>query len=73
MVTIEEPEIAANTEQASTQATAMPPGTGRVMAASMSIRRWAIEPRVMTLPHRMNSGMERISSLSSPIHMSSMM
>ena len=46
-------------------ATASPPGSGFVSAARMRISRWAMEPRVITLPHRMNSGIDRITSLSS--------
>ena len=63
--------MAAKIEQDNTQATARPPGNGRVTAANRSINRCAIDPRVMTLPHRMNNGIDRISSLSSPIHISS--
>ena len=73
MVTIEEPDIAANMPQLKIAATARPPGKGRVMAAMMAIKRLAVEPCVITLPHRMKSGIERINSLSSPTHMSSMM
>jgi len=73
IVTIDEPEMAANTAHDSTQATAMPPGRGFVTEPRMRISRCAIEPRVITLPHRMNSGIDRITSLSRPTHMSSMM
>ena len=73
MVTIDEPEMAANTAQERMVATASPPGSGLVSAERMRISRCAIEPRVMTLPHRMNSGIDRITSLSRPTHMSSMM
>ena len=48
MVTIEEPEMAANTAQERMVATARPPGNGLVMAARMRISRCAIEPRVIT-------------------------
>ena len=73
MVTIEEPEMAANTAQERMVATAMPPGSGLVMADRMRMSRCAMEPRVITAPHRMKSGIDRITSLSRPTHMSSMM
>ena len=73
MVTIEEPEMAANTAQERIVATAIPPGSGRVTAERMRMSRWAMEPRVITLPHRMKRGIDKITSLSSPTHMSSMM
>ena len=73
MVTIDEPEIAANTPQLCVHATARPPGRCSVSEAAMSISRRAVEPLVITPPHRMNIGIDRISSLSSEIHMSSMM
>ena len=73
MVTIEEPEMAANTAHERMVATAIPPGIGFVSVDRMRISRCAMEPRVMTLPHRMKSGIDRITSLSSPTHMSSTM
>jgi hypothetical protein len=73
IVTIEEPEIDANSAQVSTQATPSPPGRRRVSASMTPIRRRAVVPRVITDPHSMNSGIDRISSLSSPTQMSSMM
>ena len=73
MVTMLEPEIAAKMPQLKIAATASPPGRGRVRAAMMAISRLAVEPCVITLPHRIKSGIDRMSSLSSPTHMSSMM
>lgn len=73
MVTMDEPEMAAKTPQLMTHATAMPPGSGRVSAEAMAIRRRDVLPLVMTPPHSTNMGIERISSLSSETHMSSMM
>ena len=73
IVTIDEPEMAAKMAQLRMQATAMPPGSGRVTADRMRIRRLAVVPLVITLPHRMNRGIDRMTSLSSPTHMSSMM
>ena len=73
MVTMLEPEMAAKIPQLRMAATARPPGKGRAMAAMMSIKRLAVDPWVITLPHRMNRGIERINSLSSPTHMSSIM
>ena len=54
-------------------ATARPPGSGALSAVRMFTIRSAIEPRVMTFPHRMKSGIARMTSLSMPRHMSSMM
>ena len=73
IVTMDEPEIAAKMPQLRMVATARPPGRVRVSEATMRIRRLAVLPRVITLPHRMNSGIDRISSLSSATHMSSRM
>ncbi len=73
MVTMDEPEMAAKMPQLRMEATARPPGRCPVSAVATSIRRFAVEPLVMTPPHRMNIGIDRISSLSSEIHMSSTM
>ncbi len=73
MVTMLEPEMAAKMPQLRIAAMPSPPGSGCVSAAMMRISRLAVEPSVMTLPHRMNSGIDRISSLSSATHMSSRM
>ena len=73
IVTIDEPDIAAKTAHERMVATASPPGSGLVTDETTAIRRSAIEPRDITPPHRMKSGIERITSLSRPTHMSSMM
>ena len=70
IVTIDDPEIAANTAHARTAAIARPPGTGAVSATMTSIRRWAIEPRVINAPASRNMGMASRTSRSTVNHMS---
>ena len=52
-VTVPDPEMAANSAQDSTVATASPPGTGDVASRITVMRRSAMSPRVMRLPARM--------------------
>ena len=64
MVTMDEPLMAANAAHDMTQAMPMPPGMGEVMVVMKPMSRWAIEPRDITLPARMNSGMDSSTSRS---------
>ena len=62
-VTGDEPDMAANTAHDNIVATAMPPGIGEVNDFITFMSRWAMAPRVITLPHRINSGNARNTSL----------
>ena len=70
IVTIDDPEIAANTAHARTAATARPPGTGAVSAIITLIRRWAMAPRVISAPASRNIGIASRTSRSTVNHMS---
>ncbi len=70
MVTIDEPEMAANTAQPNTAATPRPPGIGAVSSIITLIRRWAIDPRVMIAPATMNIGIDSRTSRLTTNHMS---
>ncbi len=62
-VTVEEPDIAANSAQDNTVAMAKPPGTGAVTTRISRIRRLAIVPWDMMLPAKRYSGIDNSTSL----------
>ncbi len=64
----EEPEIAANNAQATTEASARPPYQWPTIAVANAIMRRATPPWVRKLPARMKNGIAMISKLSMPVN-----
>jgi hypothetical protein len=73
IVTVPEPDTAANIAQERTVAIASPPGTGADRARMRRMSRAAITPRAMTLPARMYKGIDSSTSLFAASHTSTTM
>ena len=67
----DEPDMAANSAQLRIVAKPRPPGIHSVAARTISIRRSAIEPRLIRAPAMMNIGIASRTSLSIAVQMSS--